>query len=1061
MNKKLINIFKNVKAQMTIFIILGFVILIVFMMLSATTQGVRKAKLQSEAKQTLQSFIETSTIQQYITSCVDIVLDEGIEKIALQGGNLYDYQGGLIDTSEYSEGTNFINVNMSSLAIEDNPYNETNLTVNVSYGLKISKNNGSLPYLPGSISNPPFYPSAYRTLEELNGFNNYLGSLYVPMLEGFYGETIMPKFCEDYVDCKYDSGIFDNFNTTTLQKQLENYLEVQIKNCVNFSYFEELTPYTIKQGNVTASVKFSVEEVSAVIDYPVTMSWRGQQPITEIITFSKNKYLRLSKIYRLAHSILKYESFDIFFDPLNYRSLYGASSFFNCKMSDRSRCYDSQITVTKISNICEDCEDNGLYDDLIVIKDNSSQIKGKSLIYQFVVQNRRPALDYIHNTLVSDIDIFVAENETINLRPEGYDPDGTLVWYNYSGWRENYYTIFNRVAWYANQGLPFENYIDYYGPEYNEPFYDDAPLNWSQSNEFKSTEKNASYTPKFGELGLHNVTITIWDEEGLRDWQNIKIMVLATPTAIANGSNNFSDIDNKFASAEDSYILNASNSYVVGGTVGILQYIWNEISEQNEFGPIYTENPIQILPDELYTILDVHTLTFSKEFLDPNSKTREVNISLIVSDGYHNGQPDYLNLIVHECLPHVKVGDDTPYPYSDDMYQATHVCCGSEENPAAESTSFGEIEDAYTPCFDITEYSSLFYFFNNQTDWYEGYLPSNPTKLVVSDLLDSFDPTDPDSNDIYRRDFTRNCDGTRGNICNGSATSFVTSTGVCDDETYFESDYRCSGPDEDYFTSATTDTISGCVVYGNDANFEFLADEAIDDPACRQAACYGIDVYDGGYATEVYPIYSSDFPIKCTNAYCNDGQNPPIDGNCNVVYDYQCSCSDDCGGNEDCNTLDPGELIEDVISNGCKLDCQPSNCVAYAFNSDSYDCYTNCENQEDSKCNQDDNYRCDDIGTNDACVQCNFNTHIQLTGPNNPDNCELACGADTTCDEVAPSSFVLLRQWCDSYCHFIDCRPYAFNQGTHICYDSCYNDNQCAENYECQNYECELGGTGS
>ena len=1039
---------------MTIFIVLGFVILIVFMMLSIVTQGIRKANLQTEAKLTLHSFIESSTIQQYVTSCVDNVLDDGIEKISLQGGRIYDYQGGLINTSDYSEGTDFININMTNLQIPNNPYNETNLSVNVSYGLKSSLNNGSLPYLPGSIYRPPFYPAAYRTLNELNGFNNYLGLWNPSGTEGFYGEVIMSKLCENRIDCKWEDSAedFNNFNTTTLQKQLEHYLEVQVKNCVNFDYFENLTPYTIKQGNITASVKFSVDEVSAKVDYPITMLWRDTDPITEIVTFNKNKNFRLAKIYRLAHSILQYDSFDMFFDPLNYRTIYGASIFFDCKMFDRTRCYDSQITVSKISNVCELCVGSGGYDDLIVIKDNASQVKGKSLVYQFVIQNRRPALDYIHNTLVSDIDIFVAENETINLRPEGYDPDNTLVWYNYSGWRENYYTWFNRTLWFIEPGEPFEDYIIYYNVT------SEGPLNWSQSNEFIDSEQNASYTTQFGEIGIHNVTITIWDEAGLRDWQDVIINVLATPTAIANGSNNFSDIDNKFASVEDPYILNASQSYVIGETTDILNYIWKDL---DEFGTISTQNPIQILPEVVYNIITIPPLNFSKTLFETNECFREANISLIVNDGWHPGQPDYLDLIVYECLPHDWGSEEDPYPYSDDMYQAPHVCCGNYTGGVILDTEFGKVESSGFQCFDITEYSSLFYFFNNQTDWYEGYLGEDNDLLdITGDHID-FDSSDEIANDIYTRDFTRNCDGTRGNICNGSATSYVTSTVPCDDETLFDTDYRCSGPATQYFDSATNNSIGGCVVYGN-TNFEFLAGGATVT-ACRQEACYEIEVYNS--STVLVETVGSG-PIQCAEAYCNGGQTPTLEGNCNYVYQDDCSCNYNiCGADEACNNLDPGELIDPAnLLNGCTNSCEPSDCATanpgYIFNINNHECFETCDFTNNFGCNQDENYRCDFIQiSDDECVLCNSD-HTQIGGSQGSGDCEEACDADNDCDEE-PIGIISQSTGCDSLCHFIDCLPYAFNQINNQCYTSCNFNSHCATGFECSNHICVLEGMGS
>ena len=94
------------------------------------------------------------------------------------------------------------------------------------------------------------------------------------------------------------------------------------------------------------------------------------------------------------------------------------------------------MTIRKITNVCKNnplCTlgkhytSHHNYTDIVIIQDNKSLIDGKPYVFQFAVENRPPALDRIFEPLQNidpnRYDIVVVENNTITIRPFGYDPD--------------------------------------------------------------------------------------------------------------------------------------------------------------------------------------------------------------------------------------------------------------------------------------------------------------------------------------------------------------------------------------------------------------------------------------------------------------------------------------------------------------------------------------------------------------------------------------------------------------------------------------------------------------
>jgi hypothetical protein len=574
---------------------------------------------------------------------------------------------------------------------------------------------------------------------------------------------------------------------------------------------------------------------------------------------------------------------------------------------------------------------------------------------------------------------------------------------------------------------------------------------------------------------LHAVNVTIWDEEGLRDWQEVKVFVRDLPKAIANGSNNFSDIGNGNASVEDPYILDASLSYsIIGELADEFMYYWHETVE-----PIIIETShlTTILPHAVpYSILDILDYVFNTSELNGDVKresTITLSVGLIMDDGsIVYGEPDYMYLNVSQCLPHVNADNPyNPYPYNlTTGFQATHACCGN----GTEGYLWGERKNYTAICYNVTEHAALKYFIDNYDPWYAGYLDE------ANDLThNGYLPPIGDDNDVYTRNFSRYCDGTRGNICNGSGVYDLVVADNCESTLLSHQAESCYGPPKIYFTTpGIGENADECIIYSAGDTFEELNNGEDNTRACSDGfACYGVvDLADNPifkdsgllqYRTATSVGDSGDI-IGCDQAFCTGGSVSDDLGNCAKVKGADCSCSSACNPDitSDCNNEDPGF---DLGSNTwCNISCTVQECGFYNFDSsNTYSCFSECGGYQDCFDDGSGTIFCDRPTStpNRECLKCyNDGTGLQEGGINGVEKCEMACDdTEQDCDEEEQGALASYNfgAGCNKECAFFDCGNFRFDDSTFTCFESCTTDNHCKDYYECQitTGNCVFGGT--
>ncbi|MBC8494977.1 hypothetical protein H8D36_02385 [archaeon] len=891
------------RGQITIFIILGFVLIVTFAFLLFARSTILQGQLQTQAEIVVREAIESSNINIYVESCLDRIGDDAIYLLSLQGGRLYTSQGGSFpDPNPADLGKNYLTFNFSQSFHNISFYNSSN----VSYGILPNLNSSCL-YL--SLPGYPFFNTSLDMIKSKYHNKSVLTGL-CGSDTGAFGVFSLPPLCDPtgsnrinvtgnnqsfyrFGSCKFGYG--DN----SVQVQLETYISNAIKSCVDFTVFENYGYNISVLNEPNTTVTFADEYFIASVQYPLYVQLRRSRFKTHA-SFDSKRDIRFKQFYEYIQSLLQKEYKDINFDI--------ESGYDNTFMG-----WDQAISLLRVSNPCVGCS-TGIYDDLFQMVDNKTTIRGSPLVFLFYVKNRAPVVDWIKSG--QKYDIVVREGQEIRIDPFGKDPDENFVSYYYSGWKEDINSSFdetgcavNIVACQNNPALFVEN-------------EEMEVKNWSQSQVYKDTWQNASYRTSRQDMGLHYTLVHVRDEQGLEDFQNISIMVTDIPVVIPSGTNPFIDVGSRNASLEDPYILDAvAMSYFTN----ILEFEWADEAEPFNIITdmaqtiIPTDAPnIETIDSEIFEVFLSHNITLRGKFDDNGVETWTT--------------ASVFPIVVHECLPHRD--DAAPYPYNDFSedngmvdyvdnslpFQADHTCCNDNF----------EVVSGIN-CYEYTDYGSYFNLDLNKFSWGtynpEAEINNNWIEFGMDGLANSDDRT----NDIFERSFTRECDGSRGNVCKGPAEQTITIHACPNFVAGLEE--RCVGPDLDYrSTFPTTRNNLGCENYEY-TTFELAFDLGGTGSCEHEEACSTLVGGTGQYNVggEYFCNATCDGAGGCTKTITStcedcrtdlpatdgDGGDEPLD-NSQCTNGAEGKCGEGC-------ILDFVEPIG-ALTERC-VDCPGSDCV--------------------------------------------------------------------------------------------------------------------------------------
>ncbi len=336
----------KMKAQLTLMMLMGLVMLIAvgIVLYIGGSSMTKSTERGSEQQRLSQSAIQT--IRDYVHSCLDATTTAALDLIGKQGGVLYRAQGGLTPDILPSDpqGGRYV--------IYDG--------LNVSYLIhRPSQNVGRLYF-----AEPPDYP--WVTFPYV--LNKSDMSVMRTTYTGYFGISLLPPLFKPGKD--------------SIQEQIESYISFNLPRCTDWSSFKGLS-ITADKPNVSVIIAENKTQIETEQYFSVVANW--QVNITDSSTgsnttldmFSRGYPVHLAKFYVFVQSLIYSEINDSSFDPLSQSS--------------------PASPVFVFRDIFKNPEDEGA-DDLIIVKDAESELRGKPLEFRILRQNRYPALVWINQS---------------------------------------------------------------------------------------------------------------------------------------------------------------------------------------------------------------------------------------------------------------------------------------------------------------------------------------------------------------------------------------------------------------------------------------------------------------------------------------------------------------------------------------------------------------------------------------------------------------------------------------------------------------------------------------
>ena len=267
------------KAQITIFIIIGIILLIGIGMMIYLFSSKAGKKSEEGMMQSLRPTV-VQPVKDYITSCLDVAAAQSMELIGKQGGVLYESQGGMIqEPMPVFKGKVYLDYDGLKLIYDIVPP-----TGNV-----------------GSIffSEPPEYP--WQMFPYVAGGKQDYGYFGVSKLPPLYREI---------------SG------TLSIQDQLEKSIVTNVLKCANWGTFE-MQGLNIDAGKPSVQMiiaenttQLEAEEyISFVLNWSVTVKEYATQAQTTLNQFVVSYPIRFGQIYYAVKEIIDSDITNISYEP--------------------------------------------------------------------------------------------------------------------------------------------------------------------------------------------------------------------------------------------------------------------------------------------------------------------------------------------------------------------------------------------------------------------------------------------------------------------------------------------------------------------------------------------------------------------------------------------------------------------------------------------------------------------------------------------------------------------------------------------------------------------------
>lgn len=608
------------RGQVTLLVIIGLILLFSVSILLYFSRISITNDIQSRARETVNEFVESNSLSQYISICLNRVASEGLDLLGKQGGVIYEHQGGLTPDPNmpFDETHIFYQGNNVVYAINDidqtlcSSYRQHNpQTFNIDQNI-----NWEYPVL--HVPFQEFYSRFTSTLEEQGCF--YVGSTKNLRKSGYLGFNSFPHLCtqetaEDMnnnrIPIARQISCTNNFQESILQPDneypsIETQLEYYIKEnmlatsentdgCFDRSIYETVgDEIVIDVDNFDVDVYFTEPRgVLLQATFPFEVSVEGRKPIVELVNFQQQIDINFIEMYRFLYELVEHMAKDPYFNlhDNNYQEWESyKGKGFSIELLDQSvngQAPQSQFPLSR------------QYDDILRLTNTENLLEGEPYVFQVALRQRRPVLDFISQAQFpfkdkngNDIfvDFLLYPGQPLEFKVEATDPNYDSYAIEFFGWKQTTDSYFDVQCCVQSASCNLNNYrqclID---SQENQRLILSACRESGMScsrEDFENgnlpdelfLEEGETYIPNIlyeqyinndgfiylevdeTDSGLHEILITVTDEHGAVDFQRIYVLVYDIPIARLTPKNIYDDIQDEYASIEDPYLLDPSGS---------------------------------------------------------------------------------------------------------------------------------------------------------------------------------------------------------------------------------------------------------------------------------------------------------------------------------------------------------------------------------------------------------------------------------------------------------------------------------------------------------------------
>ena len=376
----------NKRGQITIFMILGLLILVAFIFVYSLTSGIKKGQLQETQEKTLTKAFKKEALRIFVEDCLTDELEKGLVTIGKQGRLWNDQPGG---TRQFEEG-----VTGTALGEERLFYAATNDLF-------------------------PEYPNAYPCSNE----------------------SLPPEFCRyAYPNTKTGFGSLE-LRSSTLENDLRRYMANKTVECVREFTREEISGQVeIERGEVDLELNIFDEGIDIKAAYPLNLKLGGEEffHLSQFDFFYPTQFKKLLDAAVVFPLRMDWQYVDFYYNKavlespffmygneLEVRDCYPFKNYFLCKLPLRYDQYSSLGVQLQRQELA-----NG--DDAFAFVTGGYTVLNnpEPYVYQFARQNRPPALDYVHRMEcpAAGYDYLVVKDDTeglgvVNISLSAHDPD--------------------------------------------------------------------------------------------------------------------------------------------------------------------------------------------------------------------------------------------------------------------------------------------------------------------------------------------------------------------------------------------------------------------------------------------------------------------------------------------------------------------------------------------------------------------------------------------------------------------------------------------------------------